>query len=42
MSAASPGDGDRQAGQEEKEAEDYVEEMFTRVFEESAEDTLET
>ncbi len=41
MSAVSPHEGDQKVGQEEKEGEEDIEEMFTRVFEERVEDTLE-
>ncbi len=42
--AASPQEGDQQAGKERKEGErgGYIEDMFARVFEESVEDTSET
>ena len=41
MSAVSPQEGDQQAGEEKNEREEDIEEMFTRVFEESVDDTSE-
>jgi hypothetical protein len=42
LSAVSLGEGERQAGKEEQEGKEDMEEGFTRVFMEIVEDALET